>query len=298
MKDWERLQPAIAHAANTVDRNVNLDELAEKVDRSPFHAHRELREALRETPKQFTLRIRLDRAASELLTSDKSILDIALEFGFDNHETFSRAFLKRFQLSPSAYRKRGVSGDAATHAAFTNEIAPCVGLYRTSHREESMPYDITTEERAAQPILIVRRKVKQADIAATIGGELPKVFIHAQQRGIAIAGFPVTRYLDMSMGSVTLETGMRVSQHAGSWNSDHATADVLAETLAGGTIAVTIHSGSYDKLGDAYSALEEWIAANGYKPNGAPWEAYLTDPGDHPNPADWKTEVCWPIAKV
>ncbi len=60
-------------------------------------------------------------------------------------------------------------------------------------------------------------------------------------------------------------------------------------------IAVTIHSGPYDKLQEAYGTLEEWIAANGYQSNGAPWEAYLNDPGDHPNPTDWKTEVCWPI---
>lgn len=298
MKDWERIQPAIAHAARTTDRNVTLDELAAKVDRSPFHAHRELREVLRETPKQFTLRIRLDRAASELLTSDKSILDIALEFGFENHETFSRAFQKRFQLSPSAYRKRGISGDAATHATFTNEIAPCIGLYRTGRqKEEPMPYDIKTEERTEQPILIVRRKVRPSEIAATIGTELPKLFLHAQQRGIGVSGFPITRYPEMSMSMMTIEPGMRVSQHTGTWTADQGEGDVLADSLPSGTIAITIHSGPYDKLGDAYSALQEWMGANGYKPNGAPWEAYLTDPGDHPNPADWKTEVCWPVTR-
>jgi hypothetical protein len=26
-----------------------------------------------------------------------------------------------------------------------------------------------------------------------------------------------------------------------------------------------------------------------------PWEAYLNDPADYPNPQDWKTEVCWPL---
>lgn len=297
MTDWERIQTAIAHAAKTLDRNVTLDELAGKTGHSPFHAHRELRQLLRETPKQFTLRIRLDRAASELLTSDKSILDIALEFGFENHETFSRAFQRRFQLSPSAYRKRGVSGDAASHAESVRETSPCIGLYHTGREEKPMSYDITTEERSAQPILVVRRRVKRSEIAATIGAELPKVFVHAQRRGIAVAGFPVTRYLDMSMGSVTLETGVRVAQHEGTWGADQGEDDVPAETLPSGTIAVTVHSSPYDKLQDAYGALEEWIAANGYKPNGAPWEAYLNDPGDHPNPADWMTEVCWPVSR-
>lgn len=295
MKDWEHIQPAIAHAAQTVDRNVTLGELAEKAGRSPFHAHRELRELLRETPKQFTLRIRLDRAASELLMSDKSILDVALAFGFENHETFSRAFQKRFQLSPSAYRKRGVSGDPHAHAELANEIGPCLGLYHTGEGTKSMPYDIKIEERAEQPILVVRKKVKRSDIAATIGAELPKVFVHTQRRGIAVAGFPITRYPEVSQGLITLETGMRVSQHTGKWDATQGEGEVAAESLPAGSIAVTIHAGPYDKLQDAYGALEEWISANGYKPNGAPWEAYLNDPGDYPNPADWKTEVCWPI---
>jgi AraC family transcriptional regulator len=254
-----------------------------------------LREVLRETPKQFTLRIRLDRAASELLTSNRSIIEIALAFGFENHETFSRAFRKRFQLSPSAYRKRGIAGDPATHAALANRIAPCLGLYHIGQREEPMPYEIKTEERSEQPILVVRRKVKRSEIAATIGSELPKVFLHAQRRGIAVAGFPITRYPETSQGMVTLETGMRVSQHDGAWSTNQGEGEVLAGTLPAGLVAVTIHTGPYDKLHDAYGALEEWIAANGHTLNGAPWEAYLNDPGDSPNPVDWKTEVCWPI---
>jgi AraC family transcriptional regulator len=295
MKEWERIQPAIAHAANNVDHNVPLDELANKMQQSPFHAHRKLRDALRETPKQFTLRVRLDRSASELLTSDRSILEIALAFGFENHETFSRAFQKRFHMSPSAYRKQGVSGDPQAHAALVSEFGPCVGLYHTGERVESMAYEIKVEERAAQPVLLVRKKVKRSDIAATIGAELPKVFAHTQRRGIAVAGFPITRYPETSQGMVTLETGMQVSQHSGVWSSDQGEGEVLAETLPAGLVAVTVHSGLYDKLQDAYGALEEWISANGHRPNGAPWEAYLNDPGDHPNPADWKTEVCWPI---
>ena len=97
------------------------------------------------------------------------------------------------------------------------------------------------------------------------------------------------------MGMVTLETGMRVAAHSGEWAASKGEGDVLAEILPGGLAAVTIHSGPYEKLQAAYAALEEWIAANGFHPAGAPWEAYLNDPADHPNPQDWKTEVCWPL---
>ncbi len=158
-----------------------------------------------------------------------------------------------------------------------------------------MEYNITRQELAAQPILVVRRRVRRAEIAATIGAALPKVFLHAQQRGLAIAGYPITRYLETSVGLVTFETGMRVTAHRGDWTAADGQGEVLAETLPAGPAAVTTHFGPYDQLQDAYAAVEEWIAANGFRQNGAPWEAYLNDPGDHPNPQDWKTEVYWPF---
>jgi effector-binding domain-containing protein len=41
--------------------------------------------------------------------------------------------------------------------------------------------------------------------------------------------------------------------------------------------------------------FERWMEAQGFRAAGAPWEAYLTDPAEHPDPADWRTEICWPI---
>lgn len=240
----------------------------------------------------------MDRAAAALISSQASILDIALECGFESHEPFCRAFRRRFRMSPSTYRKRApVGSDARTHADLVDEIGPCIGLYHIDLKEgwsgKSMEYTVARRELATQPVLVVRRRVRRAEIAATIAAELPKVFLHAQQRGIAIAGYPITRYLETSVGLVTLETGIRVTAHSGEWTVGEG--DLLAETLPGGPAAVTIHSGPYDQLQAAYTALEEWIAAHGFHLAGAPWEAYLNDPADHPNPQDWKTEVCWPV---
>jgi len=300
MTDWKKLQRALKYARRNPGKNVLLSNLAAETGQSLFHAHRTLRAVLGETPKQFTLRLRVDRAAAALISSQALILDIALDCGFESHEAFCRAFRRRFRMSPSDYRKRGLIGsDARAHADLVDEIGPCVGLYHIDSKERCvgkfMDYTVSREELATQPVLVVRRRVRRAEIAATVAAELPKVFRHAQQRGIAIAGYPITRYLETSVGLVTLETGMRVTAHSGEWTADEGEGDVLADTLPGGPAAVTIHSGPYEHLQAAYAALEEWIAANGFYAAGAPWEAYLNDPADHSNPQDWKTEVCWPV---
>jgi AraC-like DNA-binding protein len=67
--------------------------------------HRLMLQVLGETPGTHQRRLRLDRAAWLLLTSRTSVLDVALETGFENHETFTRAFRTRFGVTPSVFRK-------------------------------------------------------------------------------------------------------------------------------------------------------------------------------------------------
>jgi len=66
--------------------------------------------------------------------------------------------------------------------------------------------------------------------------------------------------------------------------------------LPAGPVAIAVHAGPYEQLSDTYAAMERWIEVEGLKVAGAPWESYITDPGQVPDPRDWRTEVCWPVA--
>jgi AraC family transcriptional regulator len=83
-------------------------------------------QAIGETPGAHQRRLRLDRGAWLLLTSRTTILEIALETGWESHETFIRAFRARLGVTPSSCRKmRGatlprsirVALSIASHAA-------------------------------------------------------------------------------------------------------------------------------------------------------------------------------------
>ena len=297
---FKKVQPVLAFAAAHLDEDISLDALAAQAGLSPFHLHRVFSAAAGETPKQFTLRLRLGRAAAMLLIGNESVLNVALSCGFQSHETFCRAFRSRFGMSPSTYRERGfVSGvdarQAREHAQTVDRVGPCIGLFHTSEDRRrpvnNMAYSVTRKELAPQPVLIVRRRVKRSDIAATIAEALPHIFLHAQQNGIALAGLPFTRYIEIGPGMVTMEPGMRVSSANASGQGE-----IVADTLPGGPVATTMHMGPYDRLTDAYAAIEQWMETEGVAAGGAPWESYVTDPGDYPDPKDWKTEVFWPLA--
>jgi AraC family transcriptional regulator len=105
----EKLLPVLVHIQANLDEDLSLSALAKRVRLSPFHFHRLFRSAVGETLKQYTQRLRLERAANRLVMHEGTILDVALDSGFQSHETFSREFKRRFQVTPRGYRKWGRS---------------------------------------------------------------------------------------------------------------------------------------------------------------------------------------------
>jgi len=299
-----RIRPALDRAGERPPGDASLTALAAETGLSPFYLHRSFQRAVGETPKQYALRLRLERAAALLLTSRATIMTVALDSGFESPEGFARAFRRRFGLAPSAYRERGFAaptspGAALAHAHTVARVGPCTGLYHLPFSTRSpMSYQVVTRTLAAQPVLLARRRVGRTEIAGAIGEVVGLVFQTAQERGIALQGHPFTRYPEFGPGLVTLEPGMRVADGgSASGVSSNDPNGVRGDELPGGLVATTLHRGPYDRLGEAYAALETWIDANGFRPRAAPWESYVTDPAENPEPSTWETEVFWPVAK-
>jgi AraC family transcriptional regulator len=95
------------------ERDISLESLAREYGYSPTHFHRLFTEAVGETPKDHVERVRLERAAYRLAITRDSVLSIALSVGFQSHETFSRAFKRRFGRTPTEWRQ--ASHDSQKH---------------------------------------------------------------------------------------------------------------------------------------------------------------------------------------
>ena len=277
-----------------LDDDVSLEALAARAGWSPFHFHRAFRRVVGETPKQYTPRRRLARAAARLLSTSDPVLSIATSAGFASHEVFTRAFRRQFGCTPSAYRASSPGRAHAHHVALTDATGPCVGLYHLhvdpQTRRTVMPMlSIERRELAPAHVLITRARCSRNELAATIAACFGKTFPYAMKIGAPLAGRPFIRYLSTGPGLWSIEGGCVVASAA------PGEGDVEAATLPGGQALVAMHGGSYDTLADTYAAMHRWAEQNGFEVGGAPWESYITDPAEHPDPANWRTEICWPL---
>jgi len=99
-----RLTTVIDYIHDNINQELDVNTLADVAFMSPYHFHRIYRELMLETVNATVRRLRLQKAAIDLIRSDKSIKKIAHEVAYNSTEAFSRAFSKHFGLSPVEYR--------------------------------------------------------------------------------------------------------------------------------------------------------------------------------------------------
>ena len=83
---------------------LDVPALAQAAYLSPAHFSREFRRTFGETPHQYLLTRRLERAAALLRTTDRSVADICLMVGLRSVGSFTTSFGRLYGLSPTAYR--------------------------------------------------------------------------------------------------------------------------------------------------------------------------------------------------
>jgi len=87
------------------DHTLSGDDLAARVHLSRFHLDRVIAAIAGEPPATLRRRVLLERAAYRLDTTDRSVLDVAVEAGYASHEAFTRAFARAYGVAPKEWRR-------------------------------------------------------------------------------------------------------------------------------------------------------------------------------------------------
>jgi len=101
-----------------MEEDLSLDEMAQSVGLSMAHFARMFRTSTGETPHQFVLRHRVERAKAMLRAAEVRVLDVAVACGFKTQQHFAQVFRGVCGISPTEYRQNFI-GSKATSASET-----------------------------------------------------------------------------------------------------------------------------------------------------------------------------------
>lgn len=99
----QRMQEYIDKHLNDV---ITLKQLSDVAGYSSWHSDRIFKDLIGKSPFDYIRSLRLTKAALLLRDEKYKIIDVALDFVFDSHEGFTRAFSKEFGLSPKKYSQK------------------------------------------------------------------------------------------------------------------------------------------------------------------------------------------------
>ncbi|MCL1964945.1 MAG: AraC family transcriptional regulator [Firmicutes bacterium] len=109
MERWEKIN-AIQKMQDFIEENthepITLYDLSKCANYSPFYCARIFKELVGKSPFDYIRTLRLTRAALKLRDEKVKVIDVALDFVFNSHEGFTRAFSKEFGITPYKYSKQ------------------------------------------------------------------------------------------------------------------------------------------------------------------------------------------------
>lgn len=260
-----RVERVQSYIANHLDEDLDFDQLADIAAMSPYHWHRIYRSICGETATQTVRRMRMHRAAVELIRTSTDVNGIAKRAGYGSVEAFSRAFGSAYGEPPASYRRR------ATPPAET-------GL---NWEPDTETYPVRIENKPQYRLLAARH---QGDYML-VGQAFEKVVAYAFGNGLLFGAPQMVGIYHKDPGTheltdlytdagVILENGPEVPAETG----------LTYVMTPGGRQAILTFKGPYAELEQAYCWLfGQWLPESGEEAADDPVsEYYLNDPKSVP----------------
>ncbi len=273
----ERLNRVLTFIDRHRGEELTLDRLAGVACLSPYHFHRIFRAMVGEPLGQHVQRVRLETAVVQLQTSDRSVLEIALDAGYESAAAFARAFEQRFGVPPSQCRREH---------RFELQV-------RAARFREMNATMITPEIRTRPDTRVAF--VRHIGPYHGVGAAWGKVCAFAGRHGLV---GPRHQCLGLSHDDpkITADGQLRYDACITLDREIAPEGEVGVQTVPGGRYAVFLHQGPYENFQSTYDAIfGEWLPRSGERLRDAScFELYLNSP-DSAAPADLRTEIWVPL---
>lgn len=159
MHAWEQIQKTVDFIEEKLSEEIKIEILANMAGLSQFYFQRLFKRLVKKPVNEYVKFRRLARASEVLEDKNKRIIDIALDFGFSSHETFTRTFKGAYGITPEEYRATPVR---------LNQISKPELLLNYTMIDEDVP--LITDSIVLE---ITRRKVDVAETYIGFSAQVP-----------------------------------------------------------------------------------------------------------------------------
>lgn len=311
-----RINRAIDYIEINLAEKLSLEKIAKEAFFSPFHFHRIFHGLVGETLNRFIKRLRVEKAARMLTDNPKqTVSEIALDCGFSNTSSFSRAFKEIFSMSPTTWRKSSsetrrkicqtfrnipqqVDNDCKTYTIekFYLDSVFHHQTWRVQMSKQQLEFQVTVKDLPEVNVAYVRHIGAYKNDAALFQTLFEKLMTWAGPRGLLT--FPETQCLSVyhDNPSITDETKLRTSICISVPENTEVDGEVGKMLIPGGKYAVAhfeIKDSEYEAAWNSIWSI--WLPESGYQPDDRfSYERYLNNPNDHPE-GKHIVDICVPV---
>ena len=302
-----RINRVIDHIEENLGGGLRLKDLARVARFSPFHFHRIFGAMVGETLNHFIQRIRIEKAAAQLVGNPKkSITAIAVDCGFSSSAAFSRAFREAFHMSPSQWRK-----DRKSNRKADQTIGKSGKDFRVSTlyidgetRKPTWRVQMTDKEQIrVQVKQMPERNVAYVRHIGPYKGDA-NLFEELFGKLMAWAGprdllrFPETKILAVYHDDpeITDEDKLRVSACITVPKGTPVDGEIGTMAIPGGEYAVGRFELTSDEYQGAWDAIfGGWLPSSGYQPDDRPCYELFPYEGGECSCEKQTVDICVPV---
>lgn len=291
-----RIYKVIIYIENNIHSDLRLEVLAEIANFSPFHFHRLFSAIYKESLGAYVLRKRIERATMHLLRrTNETIGEIGAQYGFENPSSFTRAFKKRYEMSPTKFlllneieiskicivdRKNGQDNpNSEKYICIINNLKNWL----------KMNANVEVKELPSRKVACIRKSGPYTQL----GGAFEQLMGWANSQMDVTDELRLTIYHDNpKVTDVNL-----VEWSACVTVSDEVTtnSEIQFAEIQGGKYAVGRFQIASKDFSNAWESMSLWMVENGYHNcDAAPFEIYHSSKEDHHNDR-FDVEICMPI---
>ncbi|GGH75868.1 AraC family transcriptional regulator [Compostibacillus humi] len=284
MEKLQKLLDSIEYIESNLDKNLEIEEIAKVACMSKFHFQRMFSMLTGYTVSEYIRNRRITVAAQELVHSKAKVIDVALKYGYESPEAFTKAFRKIHGVSPSAAKKNSQSLKAYPKLSFQIQLKGDV----------EMDYKIVEKE----AFTVIGKSIR----TTTIGGEnhrqIAAFWDESNKNGftaelakscgpLGLIGICLDFDKKLENFSYLIGAEKTMEQFPHDWEE---------RTIPAATWAVfPVHGAMPHAMPKVWNRIfSEWFPATGYEHSGGPdMEVYVSE--DDPSSDDYYSEIWVPI---